>query len=62
MTASGTSLTETNASNGDRFKFAGMEYDSVQRGSILIARGYYVSSGKIVADAGWYSHWLTLIY
>ena len=42
----GNILTETNAANGDRFKFAGMEYDSATLQYYDRARGYDSSIGR----------------
>ena len=44
----GNIVTETNASNGDRFKFAGMEYDSVTGQYYDRARYYLSSIGRFI--------------
>jgi RHS repeat-associated protein len=46
----GTVLTETNASNGDRFKFAGMEYDSTTGQYYDRARYYSPTTGRFVTQ------------
>ena len=45
----GNILTETNASNGDRFKFAGMEYDATTGQYYDQARYYSAITGRFVA-------------
>jgi RHS repeat-associated protein len=45
----GNVLTETNATNGDRFKFAGMEYDSVSGQYYDRARYYNSTTGRFVS-------------
>ena len=42
----GNILTETNASNGDRFKFAGMEYDSTTKQYFDRGRWYGAGLGR----------------
>jgi hypothetical protein len=44
----GNVLTETNATNGDRFKFGGMEYDSTTQQYFDKARWYTPLQGKFV--------------
>ena len=46
----GNILTETNATNGDRFKFAGMEYDSVTGQYYDRARDYDSAIGRFMAQ------------
>jgi RHS repeat-associated protein len=46
----GNILTETNASNGDRFKFAGMEYDSTTGQYYDHARYYNPATGTFVSQ------------
>jgi RHS repeat-associated protein len=46
----GNILTETNASNGDRFKFAGMEYDPVAGELYDRARDYSTALGRFVSQ------------
>jgi len=45
----GNILTETNATNGDRFKFAGMEYDSATGQYYDRARGYSATLGRFTS-------------
>ena len=45
----GNILTETNASNGDRFKFAGMQYDSTTHQYFDQARWYGSGSGRFLS-------------
>ncbi len=52
----GSILTETNASNGDRFKFAGMEYDSTTGQYYDHARWYGSLDGRFLSqDPTWFS-------
>ena len=46
----GNIVTETNASNGDRFKFAGMEYDSVTGQYYDRARYYNPTTGRFASE------------
>ena len=57
----GNILTETNASNGDRFKFAGMEYDSATTQYYDRARWYSPSGGSFSAWTRWGSRRVTII-
>jgi RHS repeat-associated protein len=45
----GNILTETNAANGDRFKFAGMEYDSTTKQNYDRARDYDATIGRFMS-------------
>ena len=45
----GNILTETNATNGNRFKFAGMEYDSTTKEYYDRARDYDSTIGRFVS-------------
>ncbi len=46
----GNILTETNAANGDRFKFAGMEYDPATGQYYDRARDYSAVAGRFTAQ------------
>jgi len=46
----GTIVTETNASNGDRFKYAGMEYDSVTGQYYDRARYYNAATARFMSQ------------
>ena len=59
----GNILTETNSSNGDRFKFAGMQYDSVASLSYDRARSFVPNVGRFVEqDAKGFSAGDTNLY
>ena len=45
----GNIVTETNASNGDRFKFAGMQYDSTTGQYFDLARWYGSGAGRFLS-------------
>ena len=50
MTATATSLSETSPSNGDRFKFAGMEWDAAIGQYYDHARDYDAAAGRFMSQ------------